>query len=246
MTRPRTLPGTRTFNPGPFRWAGYLLIGVAFLSACDLDYPTTTWADQDYDHAALSGGFGLTGPHEGAACTSCHVAGNFEVMFEPANNQDCLACHSADYETRHGSKGYPTTCLTCHTGTTWPRAAFDHGVTGGFAFWGPHTSLECSACHTAGTFAVKFDPSDNQDCVSCHKADYDAQEHASLGYPTTCATCHSGNVWERNPFDHEQESNGFELWGVHTILNCVSCHVPGTFEPRFAPATDQDCTACHG
>jgi hypothetical protein len=246
MSRPKTLPVPRTFDSGSFRWTGLLLIGVAMLSACDLDYPTTTWTDPDYDHSALSDGFDLTGPHEGSACTSCHAPPNYDLIYDPADNQDCVACHEEDYEAQHGSDGYPTTCLTCHNGEVWERGPLDHEVeSGGFDLTGPHEDAGCEACHAPSDFEVIFEPANDEDCVACHEAEYQAQ-HASDGYPTTCLSCHDGEVWERGPFDHEVESGGFELWGTHTVLNCESCHVPETFEPRWDPVDDQDCAACHG
>ncbi len=152
-----------------FRFAGLLFLGMGILSACELDYPTTTWEDQAYDHVALSDGFELTGPHVAASCDGCHAAGNYELIYEPAGNQDCQACHTGQFESQHAGQGYPNTCLTCHNGAIWERGPFNHETeSGGFALFGAHTSLECGACHVPGTFAPRWTPSSNQDCAACH------------------------------------------------------------------------------
>ncbi len=162
-------PSKTKFIPASLRLTGLLLVGLGFLSACDLSYPTSTWTDPVYDHVALSGGYELVGPHYGAACAECHATGNFEVMYEPTSNQDCQACHTADFEIQHGSLGYPTTCLTCHNGSVWERSEFGHGkASGGFNLSGPHTTLNCTKCHFPDTFAPRFNPASPGDCGACH------------------------------------------------------------------------------
>ncbi len=170
MRLPVFRPTGRIFEQNRMRWLGALVVLAGFLGACDLDYPTTNWQDQDYDHAALSGGFELSGPHDGAACTGCHAAGNMALLFQPASNQDCATCHAADFQMQHAGAEYPTTCLTCHNGQVWERGPFNHEAdSGGFALWGPHANLDCSSCHLyPGTFAPRFNPSSNQDCQACH------------------------------------------------------------------------------
>lgn len=169
MSRPVSPPSKNKFNPASFRLTGLLLVGVVLLSACDVSYPTSTWTDPAYDHAALSGGFDLVGPHTGAACAGCHATGDFELMYEPANNQDCLACHTADFNAQHGSLGYPTTCLTCHNGAVWQRSEFDHGLaSGGFTLSATHAALNCTKCHLPDTFAPRYNPASPGDCGACH------------------------------------------------------------------------------
>ena len=163
---------SRTFAPTHFRWVGLFVVVMlaGFLGACELDYPTTTWNDPSYDHADLSQGFELVGPHEGAACSGCHEAGNMALKFEPSGNQDCATCHATDFQAQHADEEYPMTCLTCHDGQVWDRGPFNHQVdSGGFDLWGPHAALACSQCHLyPGSFAPRFNASSSQDCQACH------------------------------------------------------------------------------
>lgn len=169
MWLPDTRPSRNALVPTRIRWTGILIIFVSFLGGCDPDYPTTTWADPAYDHTAIAGEFELTGPHEGAACTGCHEAGNMELRYDPAGPQDCQACHSADFQAQHAGSGYPTACLICHSGQEWERAPFDHGTeSGGFVLFGPHADLACVRCHLPDTFAPRFNPTNDQDCQACH------------------------------------------------------------------------------
>jgi len=154
---------------GPLRVTGLLLLGVAYLSACDVGYPTSQWDAANVDHAVISNGFELVGVHEDALCSGCHQATDYALKYQPANNQDCQACHMADYEAKHGPLGYPTTCTLCHTPTDWGDGSFDHtSASGGFNLWGPHLELPCTACHIAGSWQVRFDPEDSSDCGACH------------------------------------------------------------------------------
>lgn len=162
-------PSAVRVTKGSLRLTGLLLLGVPFLSACDSGYPTSQWDDTNVDHAALSGGFELIGTHDGAVCSGCHEATDYALKFEPANNQDCQACHLTRYEAKHGSQSYPTTCTLCHTPTDWGDGSFDHqSASGGFDLWGPHLQLPCTTCHVEGTFEPRFDPEDSSDCTACH------------------------------------------------------------------------------
>jgi hypothetical protein len=136
--------------------------------ACDLSYPTANWADENYDHDALSSGFELTGPHSGLACENCHATGDFELIYEPASNQDCQACHTADYEGQHEADQYPTTCLTCHNGISWQRSEFDHNRDTGFTLNHIHIDKACTRCHVPGTWASRYNPTSQDDCTACH------------------------------------------------------------------------------
>lgn len=170
MMNPRFRMPTRVeLMKGPFRVTGLLFLGLGFLSACDLAYPTSQWADSDVDHAAISGGFELTGIHQNAACSSCHASSDYALKFDPANNGDCQACHLPQYQAKHGAQGYPTTCTLCHAATDWGEGSFNHQTSsGGFDLWGPHAPLACTACHVPGSFEPRYNPSSSSDCAACH------------------------------------------------------------------------------
>ncbi len=194
-------------------------------------------------HDAVSGGFALLAVHAGASCTACHAPGSGTVAASPANDQDCVACHLADYEGFHPD-GWPTACAACHSPTTWSGATLDHELaSGGFRLLGAHAGLNCSSCHDPSTFAPLWDPADDSDCVTCHQSLYDAQ-HTGSGYPTTCLTCHSTTTWTGASFNH-QTASGFALPTDHGDLVCTSCHDATTFAPLFAPSSNTDCIACH-
>jgi len=146
-----------------------LVLGVAWLSACDLSYPTSQWDDPNVDHLALSGGFDLIGVHEAGSCSGCHDPKDYALKFDPADETDCVACHQADYDAKHAPAGYPTTCTLCHTPTDWEDGSFDHEASsGGFDLWGPHLTKPCTVCHEAESWEPKFDPADSRDCGACH------------------------------------------------------------------------------
>jgi len=153
----------------PLRLTGLFLLGVASFWACDLSYPTSDWDNSSVDHTVLSGGFELIGVHETAACSGCHDPKDYGLKYDPVDNQDCVACHEADYQRKHGAQQYPTDCTLCHTPTDWDDGSFNHQTaSGGFDLWGPHLLLPCTACHDAATWAPKFEPEDSRDCGACH------------------------------------------------------------------------------
>jgi hypothetical protein len=212
---------------------------------CSVCHPPTAWTNATFDHEVVSGGFQLLGTHAEKACTACHDATTFEALFDPADTNDCAACHRSDYEVSHVGSGYPTACSACHTPTVWADGIFDHeAISGGFQLLGTHASRPCFFCHEATTFEPLFDPADATDCAACHQADYDRQ-HAGSGYPTNCSACHTPTTWTDGTFNHELISGGFQLLGTHVDKACTACHDATNFEPLFDPADANDCAACH-
>jgi hypothetical protein len=201
-----------------------------------------SWEGAEFDHAAT--GFALLGRHEPLDCESCHVQPGNQLKFpSPSAQEDCVACHRADYDEEHTGSGFATTCADCHTVETWEGATFDHAATG-FALLGLHEPLACEACHIEPGHQLKFPaPSGQEDCVACHRADYD-EEHAGSGFSTTCTECHSVDSWEAAAFDHA--ATGFALLGSHAPLACATCHIEPGNQLRFPePASQEDCVACH-
>jgi len=202
-----------------------------------------------FDHAAVSGGFALVGAHARAECTACHAAGDLAPLFEATSQDDCVACHQADYDATasgalvdHVAAGLPTDCLLCHTVGAWAGATADHALlSGGFSLVGAHLALDCEACHRGPGFDVPENPASQDDCVACHADDH-AREHPS--FPTTCLDCHGTTSWGGAAFDHEA-ATGFPLLGAHLALDCAVCHTLPGFEPIWEPTSADDCYTCH-
>ncbi len=200
-----------------------------FPHTCTSCHTTTSWSPSTFDHNGT--GFTLTGAHTSVSCVSCHSSGY------AGTPTACYSCHQSDYagttDPNHALAGFSTTCTQCHTTASWGSASYDHAGTG-FPLTGAHVTVQCSSCHAsvyAGT---------STDCNSCHNADYVATtnpNHAQLGFPTTCVTCHTTAAWSPASFDHT--STGFTLTGKHTTAACLDCHSSG-----YA-GTPADCYSCH-
>jgi hypothetical protein len=162
-------------------------------SACSMCHPITKWSDGKFDHSTT--GWALTGYHlTSTTCGQCHINGNYGLT---AANTDCYGCHVADWNStatlggsvpNHIASGFPTTCATCHTTTSWLGATFNHTY-----FPIPHHGSVCSDCHLVSTNYATFS------CINCHTHPYHSQsqtdpEHRGVsGYSygaTTCYNCH--------------------------------------------------------
>jgi hypothetical protein len=126
--------------------------------------------------------------HQEQSCTRCHVQGEQpHPMGEPADrnlHDTCFECH---HEER---------CDDCHGRD--PDDLFQHSDTG-WALQGPHTGLNCRACHGERGAFMKLTP--------------------------VCDTCHHGD-WNPDLFDHAM--TGATLDEVHGELECEDCHENGT------------------
>jgi len=159
------------------------------------------------------------------------------LLFQaPATPSDCVACHQKDYDGEHRGSGFATTCLNCHTTSTWDGASFNHAQTG-FDLVGAHQSLGCQNCHRSSDNQLLFPPPTGQnDCVACHQADYDA-EHQGSGFSTTCLDCHNTTQFAGAVFNHGQY---FPITsGAHTVAVCQDCHTVPTDKTVFT------CLSCH-
>ena len=223
--------------------------GSGFPTECIACHNVNSWDGADFDHTLASGGFELLGAHSKADCSDCHTS-NYDLVFSPppADQTDCYSCHASDYQKEHAGSGFPTECDVCHNVNDWDDAEdFDHDkASGGFELVGAHNTITCDDCHNPDLSLVFLShPSDQDDCYSCHQADY-VQEHSGTGFPTDCLTCHTTNNFEDADFDHSSVSNGFELVGAHNTSSCESCHTPD-FDLVFAtaPTNQNDCINCH-
>lgn len=146
---------------------------------------------RSFNHALFSGGFQLLGAHERLRCEACHLPGGGLQFPVPASQEECLACHQADFQREHGS-GLPATCLDCHNMNTWDDVDFDHDA----AFFpissGKHRGVwnDCSACHTTPGNYSSFS------CLGCHEhsqSRMDAEHEDEPGYTyesSACLSCH--------------------------------------------------------
>jgi mRNA-degrading endonuclease YafQ of YafQ-DinJ toxin-antitoxin module len=223
-------------------------VAAGFSTECEQCHSTLAFsAAGGFNHVIVSEGFALVGTHAEISCESCHTVPGFEPIFDAAGQDDCYACHQADYERTtsidHVAAGFPTECAPCHSVTAWENATFEHvAVSGGFALVGAHVSLPCSSCHVGPDFDVPTDPAGQNDCFACHAAEHE-DEHP--GFPTDCLQCHTVNTWEDADFEHTAVADGFALVGAHAMLDCASCHIGPDFETIFDPDGQNDCFACH-
>jgi len=175
--------------------------------------------------------FPLFGAHVAAPCESCHP-GAPAGQFRGAPTA-CDLCHQADLaratSPNHAASGWTTHCDRCHTPVAWEQAQMVHDF---FPLVGGHAGLNCTQCHTSGTFGPI--PST---CYACHAADYQrAPDHAALAFPQTCEQCHSTAAWRPATFNHAI----FPLTGGHAGLDCARCHTGGTLGP-----IPSNCYSCH-
>src|ERR1035438_5538695 len=106
-------------------------------------------------------------------------------------SSQCVSCHLTDYNRttnpNHQTGKFSTGCEGCHTTSSWLGATFDHSLSA-FPLTGAHTAVACAQCHVNGVFTGT-----TTDCVGCHLADFQkttSPNHATAGFPQTCATCH--------------------------------------------------------
>ncbi len=106
-----------------------------------------------------------------------------------------------------------------------------------FPLIGRHRTVPCSDCHKKN-----IRQGTPTECEACHwYRKQDDRYQLQLGIH--CGDCHTPFDWKRikpNSWEHGQAA-GFPLEGIHKTLDCVRCHVGGTFYGR-----GRDCIDCHG
>jgi hypothetical protein len=197
-----------------------------FGTDCAKCHQTKAWRPaKGFDHALA---FPLLGKHATVVCQACHTGAQL-----PAKT--CAACHEPDYlatqAPNHVAIGISTDCGKCHTNDSWkPTAGFDHATV--FPLLGKHTAAACAGCHVS-------DQPPPKSCAACHAAAYAATtkpNHAAVGLPTTCETCHSPVGWK--PATGLNHDLVFPLLGKHATAACTGCHVSDAPPPKT-------CAACH-
>ena len=163
--------------------------GTGWPTTCTECHNVNSWASS-FNHTTVSGGFTLEGAHTRATCESCHVIPGYASRFTPAptGNQDCIACHQADYQAQHAADQYPTTCTTCHSTSNW-NSTFNHDPEFPINS-GAHRGqwANCATCHTTPGNLKAFT------CFNCHthsQSNADAQHRGRSGYSYTSTACYS-------------------------------------------------------
>jgi Class III cytochrome C family len=189
-----------------------------------------TWSGAVVDHTS----FLLKGNHQTAACTDCHINGQYT-----GTPRDCSGCHLDDYNKttnpNHQQAGYSNDCESCHgpEALTWTGAVADHSS---FPLKGNHKTTACTDCHTNGQYAGT-----SRDCSGCHMNDYNNTtnpNHQQAAYSNDCENCHESDAltWTGAVVDH----SSFPLNGNHKTANCADCHINGQYA-----GTSRDCSGCH-
>jgi hypothetical protein len=224
---------------------------------CTPCHTTLAWTPATFDHSTTK--FALTGKHSTTPCQSCHVSGNYQIVY-----QNCFQCHQNDFQTaanpNHVAGQFSHTCEGCHSTTSWSPATFDHNTTK-FALTGKHATTQCQSCHVSGNYQLVY-----SNCYQCHQGDYTGTtnpNHTSLGFSHSCESCHSTTDWSSASFDHS--TTKFALTGAHVTTPCASCHTGNNFmlvyvncyqchQTNYTGTTNpnhvsnnfsQDCTSCH-
>ena len=209
---------------------------AGFSTSCESCHKATdpSWrGNGTFNHNSV---FQLVGTHAAQACTSCHVNNLYK-----GTPRDCVGCHRDDYQKttapNHAAAGYSTTCDSCHRATdpSWRNGSFNHASV--FQLVGNHATQTCASCHVNGIF--KGTP---RTCTGCHLDEYQrttAPNHASVGFSTTCDTCHRATdpSWRGGSFNH---NTVFQLLGKHATAVCGVCHVNNVYK-----GTPRDCVGCH-
>jgi hypothetical protein len=203
-------------------------VQLGFVQDCERCHTPLGWRPARFDHPAS---FPLTAGHAGRQCAECHGgSGVFTGL-----STDCASCHLDDWQRTtapsHAKVGFGQDCRQCHDTRAWRPARFDHPAS--FPLTGGHAGRTCAECHGPGSLGNL-----STDCASCHTDDFQkttAPSHAQVGFPTTCATCHSTTAWRPSSWQHPFPITS----GPHGGRSCVECHTtPGNYV-AFS------CTHCH-
>ncbi len=185
-------------------------------------------SNPDFNHDKT--GYPLRGMHQKVDCTQCHAS----LIFKNVST-GCSDCHADIHRRQFGAS-----CENCHTVRGW-NVTLDaiRNHQNRFPLVGAHALVECDACHkqaAAGQFVGL-----STACYSCHQKDFltPVLDHAGLGFPTSCESCHSMNSWMDAKFDHLRFT-GYALTGMHATLPCIACHLGNVFHGATA-----GCYGCH-
>lgn len=208
---------------------------------CDRCHTTASWLVNNITEIHQRSRFPLLGAHRTADCIDCHKS-ETAVRFDVAG-VNCIDCHRENYmattNPNHAEAGFSSDCSTCHLVNSfhWTGAGFNHSF---FPLAQGHSGLNCSACHTNGNYSGL-----NPECFACHQTDYNNTtnpNHQSMGFPTTCTTCHTTNPGWRPALFRDHDNKSFPIYtGRHsgTWDSCTDCHTNPSDYSQFT------CLTCH-
>jgi hypothetical protein len=188
--------------------------------------------------------FELLGKHQTVDCKECHL----EKMTDPLAHNLCSECHVDYHEGQFIKQDHTPDCKECHSESGFSTTLFtldDHNETQ-FPLTGGHLATPCSSCHKEGenwNFSIP-----GNYCTNCH-TDVHEGYLSTIYYPEeSCENCHTTSAWEDVSFDHNE--TGYILSGVHSTIDCASCHLidePDTNSKKHLDFinTEKDCIACH-
>lgn len=174
-----------------------------------------------------------------AGCALERHAGTDEIA-----DNDCYACHRANYEQARDPVhvgAMPTTCRDCHATTGW-RPAGLHPDDRFPIRTGPHATSACAACHDPALGVPQGGA--NTSCLGCHPQAATAPPHTGVaGYgwdpamPHSCLGCHPKGLASNHP-----EARFPIASGAHQ-MPCADCHVRSAGPDTGGQNTS--CTGCH-
>ena len=229
---------------------------------CALCHIMQAWVGPEMMRGHEKGRLLLTGAHEAVPCRSCHVDGNFKLVFA-----GCSRCHEERFRQTlnpdHRAMEFSHDCTQCHSTEGWQPARFDHSATH-FPLTGAHATAACRSCHPSGDYKVQF-----VNCYQCHQTQFEQSanpNHVLGSFPHECQQCHSATAWRPSIFTHDQQNFRIfsgrhrNVWsacsdchrypGNFAVFSCLGCHDEGIMDPRhltvggYAYASPA-CYSCH-
>jgi hypothetical protein len=183
----------------------------------------------DFDHSTTR--YPLEGLHIQVPCDKCHeneAAGQYVGLpFEL-----CSDCHTDVHDGAFDPRG----CEACHSVEveSFGLSGFDHRRSD-YPLDANHDEIGCKECHGEGEARV-WTGLPFADCDDCH-----ADPHEARFEPTDCVTCHAGEGWSVQDFDHGLTD--YPLQGAHAAVECTKCH--GEPEPVYRDLPHASCLDCH-
>jgi len=203
---------------------------------CAQCHVTEAWLGANMMRQHQQGRFLLSGAHEAVPCKSCHIDGNFKLVFS-----GCQQCHNELFQTtkslNHETARFGHDCMRCHSTKGWNPTTFDHSTTH-FSLTGVHAKTSCHSCHVGDNYELQY-----VDCYQCHQKLFKQSmnpNHVVASFPHDCSPCHSTTAWRPSIFTHDQQ-NFRIFYGKHRNKwsACSDCHQNTANFAFFS------CLACH-